>query len=267
MKKSDNGRCYFCGKPATSSEHVPPKCLFPEQKDIADTDFRRNLITVPSCDVHNMQKSRDDEFLMACLAPIVGNNSIGYAHTQTKLARALSRNPHLIGETIRDPINLNLNSPEGQTFPVLLGQPDMPRLCKALEAVARGLYFHTKNKRFKGKVQVLPVFVKYRPGATMDLCQLLAEVHTDQERKNWPEFGENPKIFSCQIGTPDQYGLTSMVMTFYSKAEVLAAFQPKGVHLPFPKLSKATPEKPIDVEITIGKGEDTQKLIWKCDGK
>ena len=143
----------------------------------------------------------------------------------------------------------------------------MPRLCKALEAVARGLYFHTKNKRFKGKVQVLPVFVKYRPGATMDLCQLLAEVHTDQERKNWPEFGENPKIFSCQIGTPDQYGLTSMVMTFYSKAEVLAAFQPKGVHLPFPKLSKATPEKPIDVEITIGKGEDTQKLIWKCDGK
>jgi hypothetical protein len=267
MTKSEKGRCYFCGKPATSSEHVPPRCLFPEQKDISDEDFRRNLITVPSCDVHNMQKSREDEFLMACLAPIVGNNEIGYFHTQTKLARARSRNPHLIAETIRDPINLNLKSREGKTFPVLLGQPDMPRLCKALEAVARGLYFHTKGKRFKGKVQVLPVFVKYRPGATIDICQLLAEIHTEQERKDWPEYGENPKIFSFQIGTPDQFGLTPMVMTFYSRAEVLAAFQPKGGQFPLPKLSEATPEKPIDVEIIIGEGDDAQKLNWKCDGR
>jgi hypothetical protein len=44
--------CYWCGKKATLMEHVPPKCLFPEEKDVMDIlnkSFRNNLITVPSC--------------------------------------------------------------------------------------------------------------------------------------------------------------------------------------------------------------------------
>ena len=43
--------CYMCEKESTSSEHVPPKCLFPEKKDLPDgVDLRKSLITVPSCD-------------------------------------------------------------------------------------------------------------------------------------------------------------------------------------------------------------------------
>ncbi len=52
--------CYWCGEPATSKEHVPPKCLFPEDKDIKpilNETFREHLITVPSCDKHNLSKS------------------------------------------------------------------------------------------------------------------------------------------------------------------------------------------------------------------
>lgn len=66
--------CYWCGKLATSKEHVPPKCLFPEfkdTKDVYDNSFRHNLITVPSCDEHNLVKSRDDEYLMTCLAVVL----------------------------------------------------------------------------------------------------------------------------------------------------------------------------------------------------
>src|SRR6056297_1597568 len=108
MPKQQRGRCYFCGKPATSSEHVPPKCIFPEQKDLPDEDYRKNLITVPSCDKHNAAKSRDDEFLMACLAPVVGNNGAGFLHMNTKLSRSYARNPHLLDDNIRDPKSLNL---------------------------------------------------------------------------------------------------------------------------------------------------------------
>jgi len=43
-----NQLCYMCGAPAVSKEHVPPKCIFPEQKDIAGQNFRDGLITVPS---------------------------------------------------------------------------------------------------------------------------------------------------------------------------------------------------------------------------
>ena len=71
-------KCYWCGRDATSREHVPPKCLFPEDKDIKSIykgTFRRSLITVPSCDEHNLAKSHDDEYLMVCLGGRVGNMS------------------------------------------------------------------------------------------------------------------------------------------------------------------------------------------------
>ena len=69
--------CYMCGNPAITKEHVPPKCLFPEKKDIGTDKYRLDLITVPSCEKHNNLKSDDDEFLMVSLAGILGNNSIG----------------------------------------------------------------------------------------------------------------------------------------------------------------------------------------------
>lgn len=80
----------MCDKEATTVEHVPPKCLFPEFKD-AGEDLRVNLITVPSCDDHNGKKSRDDEFLMVSLAGLIGNNSIGFQHYHGKIQRALKR--------------------------------------------------------------------------------------------------------------------------------------------------------------------------------
>ena len=77
--------CYMCGGAITSMEHVPPKCIFPESKDMEGENYRNNLITVPSCDIHNSHKSYDDEFLMVSLAGIFGNNSIGYRHKLGKV--------------------------------------------------------------------------------------------------------------------------------------------------------------------------------------
>jgi hypothetical protein len=52
--------CYFCGGEATGVEHVPPKSFFIKGQ-------REELITVPSCDVHNQQKSKDDEYIRSLL--------------------------------------------------------------------------------------------------------------------------------------------------------------------------------------------------------
>jgi hypothetical protein len=266
MSKTFTEKCYFCGRPSTSAEHVPPKCLFPEQKDMGGEDYRKNLITVPSCDKHNTQQSKDDEFLMACLAPVFGNNGTAFIHTNTKLARAGARNPHLINKAILRARKVNVVGPDGTSFPTLVGQPDMPRLCRVLRTVARGLYFHAKGKRFKGQVTVIPSFLKYPQGDTMSVIQVLSQRLIDQERDGWEMHGENPQIFTYQIGPVDQYGLIPMVMTFYSRAEVLVAFQPKGVHIPHKSVFDATPENPINVEITIGEGEDARHLTWRCTG-
>src|SRR6266576_4429106 len=89
MMGVSSSKCYMCDKPATSHEHVPPKCIFPERKDTGGEDLRDQLMTVPSCDEHNTRKSKDDEFLMVSLAGILGNNSIGYRQKFTKVNRAI----------------------------------------------------------------------------------------------------------------------------------------------------------------------------------
>lgn len=92
---------------------MPPKCLLPESKDFKDLiqkDFRKNLITVPSCDAHNLRKSNDDEYLMICLASRAGNNVEAYYHTYAKVRRARERNPSIIdveSETVIETTNKN----------------------------------------------------------------------------------------------------------------------------------------------------------------
>ena len=45
--------CYACEEKPTGVEHAPPRLFFPE-----GGEYRKDLITVPSCDLHNAEKSR-----------------------------------------------------------------------------------------------------------------------------------------------------------------------------------------------------------------
>jgi len=89
--------CYFCGTAATSTEHVPPACLFPEKKDLHDdVNYRKNLITVPSCDEHNSHKSKDDEYIQLILVNGYFDNKAGQDHFNSKTVRAMSRRPAIL---------------------------------------------------------------------------------------------------------------------------------------------------------------------------
>ena len=52
--------CYFqaCSEPGRTKEHIPPKSFFPK-------DQRNQLLTVKSCDRHNIAKSSDDVYVLA----------------------------------------------------------------------------------------------------------------------------------------------------------------------------------------------------------
>lgn len=52
--------CYKCSAPATTKEHVPPRCFFPK-----GSGLNLQLTTVPSCATHNNDKSSDDQYLLA----------------------------------------------------------------------------------------------------------------------------------------------------------------------------------------------------------
>lgn len=45
MNKGDRvGKCYMCDAEGNTKEHVPPKCIFPETKDIPNGgNYKKNL--------------------------------------------------------------------------------------------------------------------------------------------------------------------------------------------------------------------------------
>lgn len=222
MKKTEY--CYWCGKPATSREHVPPKCLFPEKKDIYsiyESNFRKNLITVPSCDEHNLEKSNDDEYLMTVLAGAVGNNGIAYIHNMTKVGRARKRNEKLVNVISNGTVKIN-----GRNFPVELIKLDNYKLSYSFEAIGRALYFKEYNKIFDGKIKVISnIFNDYDKRET-DSPMIKAAKMIGDERIHWSTkcSGENPKIFLYQFSPIDGFGVRTLYLRFYERLEVYIVF-------------------------------------------
>lgn len=217
-----NESCYWCGKEATSREHVPPKCLFPEDKDIKgvlDKSFRKDLITVPSCDEHNLSKSNDDEYLMACMATVVGNNGIAYIHTRTKVSRSVRRNPNLF-KILREG---NIKT-KNYNYPVAIAEVSTYRLSHSLEAIARAIYYHEFNEQFNGKCTVsMPFFIKEMNDMGKQMLDLIQN-EINQERVSWTVKGGNPDIFRYQLGNKDGFGSRILVLNFYNNLEVYISF-------------------------------------------
>ncbi len=195
--------CYMCGAKATSREHVPPQGIFPKQKEIMGFDLRKNLLTVPSCDEHNLKKSKDDEFLMACLAGIVGNNAIALWQTKTKIAKVFKRTK-LESAVIKNAKALTLTSNDGTNFPVLSGNADTKRLKSCFKHIAYGLYFIEYNKIFEGDFRVLPAFLNYEDENSETMKKLL-EKRATEDSTQWSKKGENPEIFYYQFSPRDEH--------------------------------------------------------------
>lgn len=215
----------MCAEPAVSMEHVPPKCLFPEEKDINTSKFRTNLIKVPSCDLHNAKKSKDDEFLMACLASVVGNNFLGYFHTHTKIKRTILRNgKDFLNIILKEIQKVNIQNEVGTTFSALFGKPHFERLESCFQSIAYGLYYHKFGKRFEGECQIFMDFLIFddtnRTTFKLFIKKAL-ELNPVQPIKE----GANPEVFSYEFYEPDELGLNLLRMTFYQGAKVYAVFK------------------------------------------
>lgn len=215
-----NEKCYWCGKNATSREHVPPKSLFPENKDvklITGKSYREGLITVPSCEEHNLAKSNDDEYLMICLGSKVGNNGIAYIHTNTKIRRALKRNPNII-EVVEE----NLLQIVDKEFPVLWVNIDTKRLYHSFEAIARAIFYYEFKTIYEGSCNIVSSIFLFQDNEELSKFQMKSDKALSQERKKWRSKtkGRNPEIFTYQISDMDGCGTFKIAFTFYEKTVV-----------------------------------------------
>lgn len=223
----------MCAAVATSREHVPPKNLFPDARDVDGANYRINLITVPSCDEHNGEKKRDDEFLMVSLAGIIGNNSIGYMHKLGKVDRAIrnSANRLLDQVVVENRQVQRFEVKPNQFHEVIWGTPDVERLRRCFDHIGHGLHFHHFRSRFEGEITVVLGYLFHNEHNAKTWVEFIEE-RTELELKDQLRFGANPDVFYYQITQPDQFKLFAMRLTFYGGVRVFLAFRPKDAVRP-----------------------------------
>ncbi len=219
MKKPKTDTCYKCGAPATSREHVPPQCIFPEQKDV-HKDYRQNLITVPSCDEHNQKKTNEDEFFMMSITPGIENNSIGLRQTRTKIKRAYKTKSPKFRERILSDFKLIPAKEEHDEKYLWFGRMDIGRMDKCVQLIASGLYYHEYKEPFKGDFNIIYAF-------TIDQDHIIKDFKFFFSEKMKIEFekqeikGTNPEIFTYQIVPKDSFGVILLKMTFFEGSTII----------------------------------------------
>jgi len=123
----------MCPERATTREHAPPQCFFPEGS-------RANLITVPSCPDHNSRNSLDVEYTRNVICTQHGVNGAASAVFETA-KRSFQHSPDLTARTFRTMRPFG----DGGSFRV-----DLARHQKVMRALAFAIYFRDTGHRHEG---------------------------------------------------------------------------------------------------------------------
>lgn len=211
--------CYACQNPATTKEHIPPQCLFPEVKDTAaGADYRRNLITVTSCAEHNFRKSGDDEYLLYVLSTNLPANAI--AQTQwTKLKRAIKRRPALWNSMRSNVEDVEvMDSHTGKKYKAVQMSLDGIRFQRSLELIALGVYCHHFGERWEGNIHVHSDFIAFPHvpnAAEIDANRVLVFNCAETIFASLPRYGDNKKVFWYQVYEPENRFRCLIRLGFY----------------------------------------------------
>lgn len=213
----------MCNATYEGREHVPPLCFFPEEKDISGSNYRKKLITVPSCALHNTAKSKDDEYLLFCILSHFNNNNIAIEQFKTKAVRALKRRPSLASFfNNRRRVLLKDNA----TFAYKI---DTERFEKGMMQIVKGLYFHKYNEKWLNEIVIhttaifqldSPNYVNICKGKT-ELEQFVYKVFANSTKN-----GENQDIFWYQISADKSNACFCTNMMFYGGFNIIALSHP-----------------------------------------
>jgi len=222
----------MCQKKSTSSEHVPPKCLFPEKKDLpAGIDLRKSLITVPSCDVHNSHKSCDDEYLLYCLVLSIPSNEVGKNHFLSKINRAIKRNPSLIKKYLTNTHKVRVENMDTKEWSQTIGcQIDNERFDKSLEQFSRAIYFHHFKVKSEGELGIYPNFLLSMSTGYKETNEAIEKMDKMSETLFSKEtlYGDNPEVFKYGLVDQGNGKPKFLRLYFYEGNRVTVIFKNEG---------------------------------------
>jgi len=217
--------CYYCGKVASSREHVPPKCLFPEEKDLADgLNYRKNLISVRSCDEHNSKKCKDDEYLQLILIHGYFNSRAGREHFNKKIIRAITRRPAMLAALYnkQHPVTVDAE-------PTVAVDIDRERFNRVLEQVCQGLYFYEFGDHWQDEIEIhTPLLLSMNAPDSDKVNELVTNLSKAiiRELNDCEKRGDNPEIFWYQMLVNREKKRLIIRMMFYEGFDVFAISDP-----------------------------------------
>lgn len=220
------GTCYMCESTATSYEHVPPKCIFPERKDLPPgVDYRKGLFKVPSCDVHNLQKSRDDEYLLYILGGCFQINDVGLNQYKSKIRRAIKRNSSVLARIASTAATCQIpDRNSGARVTSIAHKVDENRFNCIIDRLSRALYFHHFREKWMWAVKYQAEFLFPSTDAAdpaVARCNAIS-ASADVWFEKSPYHGANPVAFHYQA--LDDPRSRKMRLHFYEGCKVLLLF-------------------------------------------
>jgi hypothetical protein len=219
--------CYMCGSSATSKEHVPPRCLFPAEKDVLEgKDYRTNLITVPACNDHNSAKSKDDEYLLYVLSMNYPNNKVAQNQWSTKILRAIKKNPHVAEKLSENWRQVSVQNEHDILEPAIAIRFDRQRFDRALEHVIRALHFHLNKRKWTGNVGIESNSVLALEGENyLEINEQAHAIGLTVERLmgNLPFEGYNQDVFKYRCVEDNKSGTTIYHLVFYDGFNVFGS--------------------------------------------
>lgn len=186
-----NETCYLCGEEKYSMEHVPAKCFFPE-----GSEYRKELIKVPSCKMHNENTSKDDEYVRNFICMSIGTNTIAYKQFIDKVLKSFQHSPALKSQTFQKVQQVYIMEEKQNIKPVLTFQIDRERFDKVMKKIGYALYYHEYGKVWQHGLNIVTEFLLDTNMQQGGFGKIIQEI----KPKLTPEFdGENPKVFQYKF--------------------------------------------------------------------
>ena len=190
-------RCYRCGQPADTDEHVVPRCFYPLRPNA-------QLVTVPACRSCNEASSKDEEYLRAVMVASAMNSRPAQTVWYQKVAPSLRRDQHdglrkLFASRMKE---VFLPAPGGY-LPHGLVKLDGARMDRVAEKIVRGLYRHVTDGIMPNDAEMR---FHWRPKDWLPEFALHAEL-----------INIDPDVFSCRykIAAGSPGGISIWWMLFY----------------------------------------------------
>lgn len=175
--------------------------------------MRKNLMTVPSCDAHNSEKSRDDVYFQNVITSCDCINDVGREHYRRQMRRQHLHTSSILKRFAQRALTVDNR---------FAHKVEVERLDNFAEHLGHALYFAHFGNRWPGELEWVPEFLSRLtdPAAEQDRLELI-ELN-DLEFRDVPHHGENPKVFSYQvIESAEHY---KMRLHFYEGCKVFFLF-------------------------------------------